>query len=240
MINSNYSTMFMPAKNINFKSGSSLSNNKVLTPIQKDTFVSKQAPNITVLSFKGLSQGGFQINTGDGKGKTTAAMGEALRAIGQGLNVKIIQFCKGPKTVGNGDSYYGEYNALTKYIPKDLLSIEQFGLDHLITKANLNNGDRKEFKKGWEIAKDVLTSGKHDLVILDELNIALDLGLVSLKEVKDFIKSRPDNVELLITGRRAHPEIIEMANVVTEMKPIKHHFDNTGNEKVQARAGIDY
>lgn len=180
-----------------------------------------------------LKRGYVQIYTGDGKGKTTASLGLALRAIGHGWKVLIIQFTKGEKEE-NGANYYGEIKAAAKLMPN--LDVMQFGLDRVIYSSNVSIDDYKETRKGWEEAKEAIKSGKYGLVILDEINICVDLGMIKLSELKEFLINRPKNIEIVLTGRRAHPEIISMAHLVTEMKPIKHYFDIG----VRARRGIEY
>lgn len=180
-----------------------------------------------------LKRGYIQIYTGDGKGKTTASLGLALRAIGHGWKVLIIHFTKGEKQE-NDSSYYGEIKAASNLMPN--LEVMQFGLDRIVYSSNVNIEDYKEIRKGWELAKEAINSGKYGLVILDEVNVCVDLGMIKLSELKEFLINRPKNVEIVLTGRRAHPEIVSMAHLVTEMKPIKHYFDIG----VRARRGIEY
>ena len=176
-----------------------------------------------------LDHGYIQIYTGDGKGKTTASLGLALRALGHGWNVLVIQFTKGKQD----DNYYGEI-ATSKLLPS--LEVVQFGMDRVVYSHNICIEDYKEAKSGWQFAKEAINSGKYQLIILDELNICIDMGLIKVSEVKDTLLNRPENLEIVLTGRRAHPEIIAMAHLVTEMKPIKHYFDIG----VMARQGIEY
>lgn len=180
-----------------------------------------------------LNHGYIQIYTGDGKGKTTASLGLALRAIGHGWKVLIVQFTKGEK-FENGSSYYGEINAISKLMPN--IDVMQFGLDRVVYASNINMEDYKEIRKGWEQAKEAIASNKYGLVIFDEINVCVDLGIIKLSELKDFLINRPNNLEIVLTGRRAHSEIVAMAHLVTEMKPIKHYFDIG----VRARRGIEY
>lgn len=180
-----------------------------------------------------LRNGYIQVYTGDGKGKTTASLGLALRAIGHGWKVLILQFTKGEKEI-DGNSYYGEIKAASKLMPN--LDVMQFGLERVPFKANINIEDYKETREGWKTAKEAVNSGKYQLVILDEINICCDLGMIKVSELKDFLINKPNNVEIVLTGRRAHPEIVSIAHLVTEMKPVKHYFD-TG---VRARKGIEY
>lgn len=180
-----------------------------------------------------LKRGYVQIYTGDGKGKTTASLGLALRAIGHGWKVLMVHFTKGEK-FEDGGNYYGEVKAASKLMPN--LEVMQFGLDRVVYASNINLDDYKEIRRGWELAKEKVLSGEYGLVIFDEINICVDLGLIKMSEVKEFLMNRPDDMEIVLTGRRAHPELVSMAHLVTEMKPIKHYFDIG----VRARQGIEY
>jgi len=179
---------------------------------------------------KVLEHGYIQIYTGDGKGKTTASLGLALRAIGHGWKVLIIQFTKGD----SGSNYYGEIISAAKLMPN--LELAQFGLDRVVYSHNINIEDYKEARRGWQFAKEAIDSGKYQLIILDEINICADLGMIKVSEIKETLQKRPDNLEIVLTGRRAHPELIAMAHLVTEMQPVKHYF----NMGVKARRGIEY
>ncbi len=175
--------------------------------------------------------GYIQVYTGDGKGKTTASLGLTFRALGRGMNVLVILFTKG------GDDY-GELFAarqLSSKIAKQL-TIVQAGLNRIVFTHNMKEEDAVEIKNGWEIAKRAIQSGKYDLIVMDEANIAIDMGFISLEEMKETLASKPQELEVVLTGRRAHPEIIEMAHLVTEMRPIKHYWDIG----VKARKGIEY
>lgn len=176
-----------------------------------------------------LKNGYIQIYTGDGKGKTTAALGLAMRALGHGWKVLILQFTKGDK----GTSY-GEIASASKFIEN--LDVMQFGMDRVVYQHNVQIGDYKEAKKGWEVAKNAINSGEYQLIILDEINICVDMGMLKVADIKDTLLNRPSNLEVVLTGRRAHPELVAMAHLVTEMKPIKHYFDMG----VMARQGIEY
>ena len=176
-----------------------------------------------------LEHGYIQIYTGDGKGKTTAALGLAMRALGHGWKVLIVQFTKG----GQGWSY-GEIASSYKFCEN--LEVHQFGMDRVVYSQNINMEDFKEAKKGWELAKSAIESGKYQLIILDELNICTDMGMIKVSDVKETLLNKPDGLEIVLTGRRAHPELVAMAHLVTEMKPIKHYFDIG----VMARQGIEY
>ena len=170
--------------------------------------------------------GTVQVYTGDGKGKTTAALGQALRASGHGLRIIVIQFMK-------GQIKYGELEAV-KNIPGFV--IEQYGLPTFVDKDNPSKEDIELAKKGFERAKEVILSGEYDMVILDEANVALDYGLLKLDEVIDLIKKKPKNVELILTGRYAPQEILEIADLVTDVREIKHFYQ----KGIQAREGIEY
>ncbi|MCK4307744.1 cob(I)yrinic acid a,c-diamide adenosyltransferase [candidate division WOR-3 bacterium] len=170
--------------------------------------------------------GTVQVYTGDGKGKTTAALGQALRASGHGFKIIVIQFMK-------GQIKYGELEAV-KNIPGFV--IEQYGLPTFVDKDNPSKEDMELAKKGFERAKEVILSGEYDMVILDEANVALDYGLIKLDEVIDLIKKKPQNVELILTGRYAPNEILEIADLVTDVREVKHHYQ----KGVQAREGIEY
>ena len=178
-----------------------------------------------------LEHGYIQIYTGDGKGKTTASLGLALRAIGHGWKVLMVQFTKGGE---QGANYYGELASAAKLMPN--LEVAQFGLDRVVYSHNIKIEDYKVTRKGWQYTKEAINSGKYQLVILDELNICADLGMIKISEIKETLMNKPQNMEIVLTGRRAHPELIAMAHLVTEMTPIKHYF-NTG---VMARQGIEY
>ena len=170
--------------------------------------------------------GFVHVYTGTGKGKTTAALGLGLRALGKGLTIHMIQFMK-------GDIEYGEISAVKKL---DGFSIEQFGRPDFVDRNNPAKIDIELAQKGLERAKDILASTNFDLVILDEINVALDWKLIELDDVIELIKNKPKNVELILTGRYAHPKIIEMADLVTDMQEVKHPY----HEGVLARDGIEH
>jgi cob(I)alamin adenosyltransferase len=165
-----------------------------------------------------------QVYTGDGKGKTTAALGLALRAAGAGLRTYIGQFVKGMK--------YSELESLKRF--SDLITIHQYGRDCFIDK-DPEKEDIQMAREGLDKAEKAMTSGKYDLIILDEATIATYYNLFSVDELLAVVEKRPEEVELVITGRRADARIIEVADLVTEMKEIKHYYQ----EGVQAREGIE-
>lgn len=174
-----------------------------------------------------LEKGYVHVYTGNGKGKTTAALGLALRAIGQGYRVFMLQFMKGSKD-------YGELKAAAKFLP-DLI-IEQSGLETFVCEDNPSPEDIALARRGMEIARQVVMEGEYDLVILDEINVAVDYQLIPLEEVLDLIRNKPAHVELVLTGRYAHPKIIKAADLVTEMVLISHPY----YRGAENRRGIDF
>lgn len=175
--------------------------------------------------------GYIQVYTGNGKGKTTASLGLTMRALGRGWNVLIVMFTKG------GDDY-GELYSFTDLssILTNKLKIVQAGVDRIVYAKNVDQEDIKTVKKGWEIAKEAIQSQQYKLIILDEANIAIDLGLIDLDEMIDVLENKPGNVEIVLTGRNARPEIIEIAHLVSEIRPIKHYWD----KGIKARKGIEF
>ena len=173
-----------------------------------------------------LEKGLVQVYTGNGKGKTTAAFGLALRAIGRGLKVYIIQFIK-------GGFDYGELYVVDK-LPN--LKLKAFGRGKFVTQKPAEKVDVEFAEKAIALAEEVVKSGEYDIVILDEINVALNLKLIKTEKVLELIKNKPKHVELVLTGRYAPDEIIEVADLVTEMKEVKHPF----NKGFQARKGIEY
>lgn len=170
-------------------------------------------------------KGYIQVYTGNGKGKTTASFGLALRAIGAGKKVFIAQFVKG--------QIYSEIRAIKKYCPD--ITIKQYGLECFI----VNEPQQKDIdiaRKGLEEVSDIIISGMYDIIILDEANIALYYKLFSTREFINILKEKPERMEIIITGRYAPPELIEFADLVTEMKEIKHYY----TDGVEAREGIEF
>ena len=151
-------------------------------------------------------KGYIQVYTGDGKGKTTAAFGLALRAVGAGLRVYIAQFVKGMR--------YGELDSVKKF--HDQIMLKQYGRDCFIHNEP-EKADIEAARAGYEEVKKIVASGEYELVILDEANIATYYKLFSVEELIELVNSRAENVEIVITGRKADPRIIEMADLVTEM-----------------------
>ncbi|MFC2068236.1 cob(I)yrinic acid a,c-diamide adenosyltransferase [Chloroflexota bacterium] len=175
---------------------------------------------------KPFGRGLVQVFTGDGKGKTTAALGTVLRALGHGLRVYVAVFMK-------GNYPYGEWETLSR-LPK--VKVTRFGFRKFTDPAHIKPQEIEQAKQALASSREAMLSGDYDLVILDEINIAVGWNLVELDEVIQLIKSRPQNVELILTGRYAHKEIIKLADLVTECLKIKHPY----NEGVPARAGIEY
>ncbi len=182
----------------------------------------KAAPASAALSKRGL----VIVITGNGKGKTTSAFGQALRAVGQGYKVFIMQFMKGRD--------YGEYVAAEKYLPR--LTVRRSGLDSFVMRDNPAPVDIELARQGFEIAKKAILSEKYDMVILDEINVAVDFKLIPLSDVLDLISNRPASVDLILTGRYAPKALIKLADTVSEVKEIKHHYA----AGVKDRAGIEY
>jgi cob(I)alamin adenosyltransferase len=173
-----------------------------------------------------LSQGLIQVYTGDGKGKTTCALGLALRAVGQGFKVAMLQFLKGRET--------GESQAGMRLAPE--MTLRFFGRPGLVNLKSPTPEDLARVREAWEVAKQTLAAGEHDLVILDEINLALAHGLIPLEEALTVLGQRPLRVEVVLTGRRAPQELLALADLVTEMVPIKHYYQ----AGVRARRGIEW
>jgi cob(I)alamin adenosyltransferase len=173
-----------------------------------------------------LEKGLVQVYTGNGKGKTSAAFGLALRAVGRGLKVYIIQFIK-------GGFDYGELYVVDK-LPN--LTLRSFGRGKFVTEKPAGKEDIRLAEEAFALGEKIVKSGEYDIVILDEINVAMKLELIETEKVLELIRAKPKQVELVLTGRYAPSEIIEAADLVTEMKEIKHPFNNG----YQARKGIEY
>jgi len=174
----------------------------------------------------GLKRGLVQVYTGEGKGKTTAALGLAMRAAGHGLRVYIIQFMKG----------WPDYGELKTVGGHPQITLRQFGRPEFVDPGKPEPVDREMAQEALREARRVLTSGSYDLVILDEVNVALKYGLIELKDVLALVEERPKEVELVLTGRYAPPEVIERADLVTEMREVKHPY----RIGTKGRKGIEY
>jgi cob(I)alamin adenosyltransferase len=173
-----------------------------------------------------LKQGFFQIYTGNGKGKSTAAIGQAIRAAGFGLKTYIVQFMK--------EYPYNELKSL-KYL-SEWIEIEQFGGDEFVYKKELPNEEQLDkARRGLQTAEEKMLSGEYDLIILDEAIVAIYFKLIETEELIEFIKQKPKNVELILTGRYCPEELIELADLVTEMKEVKHYYQ----KGITSRRGIE-
>ena len=171
-----------------------------------------------------LPRGYVQIYTGDGKGKTTAALGLALRASGHGMRTYVGQFMKGQP--------YGELDALRDH---PLITVEQYGDVRCIHREEVTPDHVAQARRGLERAREAMLSGQYHIVILDEVNVTVWFGLLTAEEVLAFLDERPACVEVILTGRRAPQELIERADLVTEMREVKHYYQ----QGVVARKGIE-
>lgn len=171
-----------------------------------------------------MRKGYIQVYTGNGKGKTTTSLGLALRAAGAGLKVFIAQFIKGRAC--------SEHNALERL--KDLITIKQYGKGFILKRAP-NESDIKAAQDGLEEVRNIVSSGSYDVVVLDEINVAAKYNFVSTEDLLKIMNARAKGTELVITGRYAHKKVIERADLVTEMKAIKHYR----GKGVKARLGIE-
>ena len=172
-----------------------------------------------------MKKGYVHVYTGPGKGKTTAALGLGIRAAGAGMKVHMVQFMKGRR--------YSEIDTIEK-IPN--FSISQHGRDEFVSKENPEQVDIDLAQKGFNYSKEIISSGKYDMIILDEINVAVDYNLISIKKLTKLIEEKPEGLELILTGRYAHPEIVRYADLVTEMLEIKHPYQ----QGIEARKGIDF
>jgi cob(I)alamin adenosyltransferase len=173
-----------------------------------------------------LDPGLVQVYTGEGKGKTSAAFGSALRALGRGLKVYVVQFIK-------GGFDYGELHTLTQLAN---LKLKAFGRGRFITEKPPQTEDIDLAREALKWSEQIILGGEYDVVILDEVNVALNLKLIDMEDVVRLVKNKPRHVELILTGRYAPQEVIELADLVTEMKEIKHPF----SKGVPPRMGIEY
>jgi len=171
-------------------------------------------------------KGLIEVYTGNGKGKSTAAFGLALRASGRGLKSIIIQFMKQGNT-------YGEHFAIEKI---ENIEIVSFGTPKFVNFKNPSKEDIDLVNGTFEFSKKTINSGKYDIVILDEINIALHFKLIGIEKVIDLLKNRPENLEVVLTGRSAPQELIDIADLVSEIVEIKHPYQ----KGIGAREGIEY
>lgn len=173
-----------------------------------------------------MDKGLVEIFTGNGKGKTSAALGVVLRAVGHGLKAHIVYFMK-------GNYPYGERNALA-LLPN--VSCQSFGHEYFIDPQNVKEEEREQARQALAAARAAVLSSDFDLVVLDEVNVAVAWKLLEVEEVLKLIDERPQKVELILTGRHADERLIQKADLVTEMVEVKHPY----HKGVKARKGIDY
>ena len=176
-------------------------------------------------------KGLIHIYCGENKGKTTASLGLAMRALGRDWKVLLIMFTKG----GNK---YGELNSfrnLSEKISRNL-TIYQAGTEHIVYSDNITDEDKKVITDGWKLAQNAIKNNEYNLIILDELNIATALGIIDVDDVVDTIKNKPDRMEIVLTGRDANQKIIDAAHLVSKIEPVKHYWDIG----VSARKGIEF
>ena len=175
-----------------------------------------------------LKNGLIIVNTGNGKGKTTAAMGQALRAVGQGLKVLMLQFIKGTWD-------YGELESIKKLDP--YFKIKPLGKGFVRAKSKLSDTEAIEnINQSWEQAEKEIYSDTYDMVILDEINYVIDFGLLPVDKMLTLLEKKPKRLHIILTGRNAHKEVIEKADLVTEMVDIKHHY----SKGIKAQKGIEF
>jgi len=172
-----------------------------------------------------LQKGYVHVYTGNGKGKTTSAIGLGIRAAGAGLKVHMLQFMKGRK--------YSELNTLDDI---KNFTYSQHGRDEFVNKDSPEKIDIDMAQEGLKCAKKLIKSNKYDMIILDEINVAVDFKLIALEDVLKLIREKPEKLELVLTGRYANPKIVESADYVTEMLEIMHPY----KKGVQARKGFDF
>jgi len=175
-----------------------------------------------------IRRGLIIVNTGPGKGKTTAAMGTALRAVGNGMKVLMLQFLK-------GSWHYGELDAVKAF--GDNFVMKQMGRGFVkVGGAETDPEDIRMVEAAWDEAAQAILSGQWDLVVLDEINYAISYGMLDPAKVVETLAKRPEQVHVILTGRNAHPSIVEIADTVTEMKQVKHAYE----KGVMAQRGIEY
>lgn len=168
------------------------------------------------------------VYTGDGKGKTTAALGLCLRQVGWGKRVLVVQFMKGE------DNVYGERIAAKEYLP--LLEIEQHGRSEFVDLDDPAEVDKKLAQGALTRAREALSSGKYDMIVLDEVNVAVAAGLLDLRDLLAVLDTRPQGVDLVLTGRYCPQEVIDRSDMASEVVELKHHYARG----VPARRGIEY
>jgi len=179
-------------------------------------------------------RGYVQTFYGMGKGKTVASIGTAFRALGQGWKVLLIMLVKGKDL--DDVRFYGEVNTIKDRTQTSEFRVEQFGVDDVLYYGNLTDDIVENLKIGWEFAKQSIMDGQYDLIILDEINVVMDMGVIDNDEIIRTIKRKPSHVEIVCTGRPKIPELIEISDLVTEMRCVKHYY----RKNIKARRGIEY
>jgi cob(I)alamin adenosyltransferase len=172
-----------------------------------------------------VEKGYIHVYTGNGKGKTTSAIGLGIRAAGAGLKVHMLQFMKGRR--------YSELNTLDNL---KNFTYSQHGRDEFVNKKNPEKIDIDIAQEGFKHAKKLIKSNKYDMIILDEINVAVDFNLIDIEDVLKLIRDKPEKLELVLTGRYVNPKIIKTADYVTEMLEIMHPYQ----KGIQARKGFDF
>jgi cob(I)alamin adenosyltransferase len=165
------------------------------------------------------------VITGNGKGKSTAGFGCALRALGHGFRVAVVQFMKG--------RIYGEL-AVLRSLPRT--DVWQFGRNAFVDPKRLDPRDLELARAGLDKAREIVRGGQHDLLILDEINVAADFGMVPLEEVLELVRSRPRWMDVILTGRNAPAPLVEAADTVSDVREVKHHY----RKGIESRAGMEY
>lgn len=175
-----------------------------------------------------MKKGLIIVFTGNGKGKTTAAMGQALRAVGQGLRVLMLQFIKGKWN-------YGELVSIKRLEPN--FRIKPLGKGFIRSSSKLDDKEAIEnVTQSWEYAKNEILSDKYDMIILDEINYVINYGLLPVEEMLTLLEKKPERLHIILTGRNAHKKVIEKADLVTEMMDIKHPY----SKGIKAQKGIEF
>jgi cob(I)alamin adenosyltransferase len=175
-----------------------------------------------------IRRGLIIVNTGPGKGKTTAAMGTALRAVGNGMKVLMLQFLK-------GSWHYGELDAVKAFGENFIM--KQLGRGFVkVGGAETDPEDIRMVEAAWQESREAILSGRWDIVILDEINYAISYGMLDADKVVETMKQKPEMVHVILTGRNAHPKIVEVADTVTEMRQVKHAYESG----IEAQRGIEY
>jgi cob(I)alamin adenosyltransferase len=167
------------------------------------------------------------VHTGPGKGKTTAALGLAFRAVGSGLRVLMVQFIK-------GSWHYGELDAAQAF--GDRFVIRPMGRGFVKLGGEINPEDKRAAEEAWAFAREKISSGEYDMIVLDEINYAISYGLIEPGGVVAALQQKPEGAHVVLTGRNAHPDILAAADLVTEMREVKHPYQ----KGIEAQRGIEY